>query len=75
MKMSLLIQRVVMHFGELGSRWGINRTVGQIYALIVVSKTALCASDSSSFGYFHVNNNQNHKEMISKSLLTFNGMT
>jgi DNA-binding transcriptional regulator GbsR (MarR family) len=25
------------HFGEMGSRWGINRTVGQIYALIFVS--------------------------------------
>jgi DNA-binding transcriptional regulator GbsR (MarR family) len=24
------------HFGEMGSRWGINRTVGQIYALIFV---------------------------------------
>ena len=34
----------VMHFGEMGSRWGINRTIGQIYALIVISKDPLHAS-------------------------------
>ena len=25
-----LTQGFVLHFGEMGSRWGINRTVGQI---------------------------------------------
>jgi DNA-binding transcriptional regulator GbsR (MarR family) len=29
----------------MGSRWGINRTVGQIYALLYVSPTPLCAED------------------------------
>jgi hypothetical protein len=32
-----LVRSFVSHFGEMGSRWGINRTVGQIYALIYVS--------------------------------------
>ena len=35
----------VGHFGEMGSRWGINRTVGQIYALIFVSSAPLNADD------------------------------
>ena len=35
--LSPLVQGFVSHFGEMGSRWGINRTVGQIYALIFVS--------------------------------------
>lgn len=35
----------VAHFGEMGSRWGINRTVGQIYALIFISQRALNADD------------------------------
>lgn len=43
MTLSPLVQRFVMHFGEMGNRWGINRTVGQIYALIVMSEDALCA--------------------------------
>jgi len=43
--MTPLIQACVMHFGEMGSRWGINRTVGQIYALLVLSETPLSADD------------------------------
>ncbi len=37
------IQSFVLHFGEMGSRWGINRTVGQIYALLYVSSQPMCA--------------------------------
>ncbi|MFG1421290.1 GbsR/MarR family transcriptional regulator [Roseixanthobacter liquoris] len=43
MKLPSTIQAFVLHFGEMGSRWGINRTVGQIYALLFVSSTPLCA--------------------------------
>lgn len=43
MKLPPLIQKFVLHFGEMGSRWGINRTVGQIYALLYVTPEALCA--------------------------------
>ena len=38
-----LNREFVAHFGEMGSRWGINRTVGQIYALLFVSDKPLCA--------------------------------
>jgi DNA-binding transcriptional regulator GbsR (MarR family) len=37
------VQAFVLHFGEMGSRWGINRTVGQIYALLYVSPEPLNA--------------------------------
>jgi len=43
--MSPLVRSFVAHFGEMGSRWGINRTVGQIYALIYVSPKALNADE------------------------------
>ena len=43
--MSPLVRSFVSHFGEMGSRWGINRTVGQIYALIFVSPRPLNADD------------------------------
>lgn len=45
MKLPPLTQRFVLHFGEMGSRWGINRTVGQIYALLYVSARPLNADD------------------------------
>ena len=40
-----LNRQFVAHFGEMGSKWGINRTVGQIYALIFVSPEPLNADD------------------------------
>lgn len=43
-----LMRSFISHFGEMGSRWGINRTVGQIYALIFVSASPLNAEDIST---------------------------
>jgi DNA-binding transcriptional regulator GbsR (MarR family) len=43
--LSPLVHSFVSHFGEMGSRWGINRTVGQIYALVFVSPRPLNADD------------------------------
>ena len=40
-----VIQAFVLHFGEMGSRLGINRTVGQIYALLYASPEPLSAED------------------------------
>ena len=45
MNLSPLAQDFVLHFGEMGSRWGINRTVGQIYALLYVSQQPLNADE------------------------------
>ncbi len=38
-----LTQAFVLHFGEMGSRWGFNRTVGQIYALLFLAPEPLNA--------------------------------
>lgn len=40
-----LAQKFILHFGEMGSRWGINRTVGQIYALLYVLAKPLNADE------------------------------
>ena len=40
-----LNRQFVAHFGEMGSRWGINRTVGQIYALIFLSPRPVNADE------------------------------
>lgn len=45
MNLPSLTQSFVLHFGEMGSRWGVNRTVGQIYALLFVSEKPLNADD------------------------------
>lgn len=45
MNLPPLLQSFVLHFGEMGSRWGINRTVGQIYAVLFTAERPLCADD------------------------------
>ena len=45
MNLPPLTETFVLHFGEMGSRWGINRTVGQIYALLFLSDQPLHAED------------------------------
>jgi DNA-binding transcriptional regulator GbsR (MarR family) len=45
MNLPPLVQSFVLHFGEMGSKWGINRTVGQIYALLFVSDRPLNADE------------------------------
>ncbi|MDO3382095.1 GbsR/MarR family transcriptional regulator [Gilvimarinus algae] len=43
--MSPLVESFVRHFGEMGSRWGINRTVGQMYAYIVLADEPVNADE------------------------------
>ena len=43
--LSPVVRRFVAHFGDMGSRWGINHTAGQSYALIFVAPAALNADD------------------------------
>ena len=45
MNLPPLCEAFVLHFGEMGSRWGINRTVGQIYAVLFLAERPLCADD------------------------------
>ena len=37
------MQAIIYHFGEMGSRWGFNRTVGQMLGLIVLTEQPLSA--------------------------------
>jgi DNA-binding transcriptional regulator GbsR (MarR family) len=38
-------QKYILHWGEMGTRWGINRTVAQIHALLYLSPRALAAEE------------------------------
>src|ERR1044072_316699 len=41
--LSSVQQKFVLHWGEMGTRWGINRTVAQIHALLYISEQPLNA--------------------------------
>jgi DNA-binding transcriptional regulator GbsR (MarR family) len=36
-------RKFILHWGEMGTRWGINRTVAQVHALLYISPEALNA--------------------------------
>ena len=38
-----LMERYILHWGEMGTRWGVNRTVSQIHALLYLSPEPLRA--------------------------------
>jgi DNA-binding transcriptional regulator GbsR (MarR family) len=38
-------QKFILHWGEMGTRWGINRTVAQVHALLFISPQPLNADD------------------------------
>ncbi len=40
-----VVQKFILQWGEMGSRWGINRTVAQIHALLYVSDKPLHAEE------------------------------
>lgn len=70
MELQPYIYSFVQHFGEMGSRWGINRTVGQICALLVISEKPLNADQiSETLSISRSNVSMGLKELHSWNLL------
>jgi DNA-binding transcriptional regulator GbsR (MarR family) len=65
-----IAQDFVLHFGEMGSRWGISRTVGQIYALLFISDAPLNAEDiCDRLGFSRSNVSMGLKELQAWNLV------
>ncbi len=45
MKITPLMENYILHWGEMGTRWGVNRTVSQIHALLYLSPKPLPADE------------------------------
>jgi DNA-binding transcriptional regulator GbsR (MarR family) len=45
MKLTPAKEKFILHWGEMGTKWGINRTVAQVHALLHVSGKPLNAED------------------------------
>ncbi|MFL6575491.1 MAG: GbsR/MarR family transcriptional regulator [Povalibacter sp.] len=45
MKLTPTIQRCVLHWGEMGGRWGVSRSVAQIHALLFLAPEPLTADE------------------------------
>ena len=45
MELTPLTQKFILHWGEMGARWGVSRTVAQIHALLYLSERPLHAEE------------------------------
>ena len=45
MKLNPVAQRFVLHWGKMGSKWGVNRTVAQTHALLYLAGKPLHAEE------------------------------
>ena len=45
MQMTPAVEKYVLHWGEMGTRWGTNRTVAQIQALLYLSPKPMHADE------------------------------
>jgi DNA-binding transcriptional regulator GbsR (MarR family) len=63
-KLSPVQQKFILHWGEMGTRWGINRTVAQIHALLFISPKPLHAEDiTETLGVARSNVSNSLKEL------------
>jgi len=70
MTLSPTAQKFVLHWGEMGTRWGVNRTVAQIHALLYLSERPLTADDIvETLGVARSNVSNSLKELQSWKLV------
>jgi DNA-binding transcriptional regulator GbsR (MarR family) len=46
-RLSPTSEKFILHWGEMGARWGINRTVAQVHALLYLSPRPIAADEIS----------------------------
>jgi DNA-binding transcriptional regulator GbsR (MarR family) len=63
-KLAPAVERFVLHWGDMGSRWGINRSVAQIHALLYLAERPLTAEDiAETLGIARSNVSNSLKEL------------
>ncbi|MEX0301098.1 MAG: GbsR/MarR family transcriptional regulator [Leisingera sp.] len=45
MKLTPAMQNFILHWGEMGTRWGVNRSVAQIHALLHIASDPMTADE------------------------------
>ncbi|MBK6974422.1 MAG: MarR family transcriptional regulator [Sterolibacteriaceae bacterium] len=63
-KLTPVSERFVVHWGEMGTRWGVNRSVAQIHALLYLSERPLNAEEiADTLGVARSNVSNSLKEL------------
>ncbi|VVE59259.1 MarR family transcriptional regulator [Pandoraea anapnoica] len=70
MELKPIAERFVLHWGEMGSRWGVNRTVAQVHALLYLAARPMDAEEiTETLGVARSNVSNSLKELQSWNLV------
>ena len=70
MRLTPVMQRYIVHWGEMGNRWGVNRSVAQINALLYLSPQPLHADEiAETLGIARSNVSMGLKELLTWDLV------
>lgn len=70
MDLTPTMERFILHWGEMGARWGVNRSVSQVHALLYLSEHPLSAEEISDIlGIARSNVSTSLKELLSWKLI------
>ncbi len=70
MKLTPMMEHYILHWGEMGTRWGVNRSVSQIHALLYLSEKPLPADEiAETLGIARSNVSTSLKELQSWNLV------
>jgi DNA-binding transcriptional regulator GbsR (MarR family) len=65
-----LMETFIRHWGEMGARWGVNRSIAQIHALLYLSEQPLPADDiADGLGIARSNVSNSLKELMGYQLI------
>ncbi len=70
MKLTPLTRKFILHWGQMGTQWGINRTVAQVHALLYIAPRPLPADEiAETLGVARSNVSTSLKELQNWGLI------
>lgn len=64
------VERFILHWGDMGGQWGVNRSVAQIHALLYLSERPLTAEEiADTLGMARSNASTSLRELLSWKLI------
>ena len=69
-KLPAVVERFILHWGDMGDGWGVNRSVSQIHGLLYLADEPMTAEDiAETLGMARSNVSNSLKELLSWNLI------
>ena len=69
-KLPAAVERFILHWGDMGDEWGVNRSVSQIHGLLYLAEEPMTAEDiADTLGMARSNVSNSIKELLSWGLI------